>query len=287
MTADEQAETHQDPAKRVIIFDTTLRDGEQSPGIHLNTREKVEIGLQLARLGVDVIEAGFPISSPGDFEAVSAVADEISGVIVAALLAREREGRRAWPATPCAPPSARASTRSSPPATSTCSTSCGWSATRCLRPRWTPCAWRAACVDDVEFSCEDATRIGPRLRGRGDRGGASRRARPRSTSPTRSGTRCPPSSQASCSSSASACRGCGTAVVSVHCHNDLGLAVANSLAGVQVGARQVEGCINGIGERAGNAAWRRSHGPPHSRRRLGGLSTGIVTRTRSPAPAGW
>ena len=92
MTADEQQVPQQDPAQRVKIFDTTLRDGEQSPGIHLNTREKVEIGQQLARLGVDVIEAGFPISSPGDFEGTRAVAEEVSGVTVAALArANERD----------------------------------------------------------------------------------------------------------------------------------------------------------------------------------------------------
>ena len=92
MTADDTAPAQQDPAKRVMIFDTTLRDGEQSPGVALNTREKVEIAQQLARLGVDVIEAGFPISSPGDFEATRAVALETEGLIVAALSrANERD----------------------------------------------------------------------------------------------------------------------------------------------------------------------------------------------------
>src|SRR5918995_3568535 len=91
VSADEQV-PHQDPAQRVTIFDTTLRDGEQSPGIHLNTREKVEIAQQLARLRVDVLEAGFPIASPGDFEAVRAVAQEVADVVVAGLArANERD----------------------------------------------------------------------------------------------------------------------------------------------------------------------------------------------------
>ncbi|HTI35846.1 MAG TPA: hypothetical protein VL422_19370, partial [Miltoncostaea sp.] len=85
MTADSATPAPHDPDKRVLIFDTTLRDGEQAPGITLNTREKVEIGQQLARLGVDIIEAGFPIASPGDFEATRAVAQEVEGVVVAGL----------------------------------------------------------------------------------------------------------------------------------------------------------------------------------------------------------
>ena len=121
MSADEQV-PQQDPAQRVTIFDTTLRDGEQSPGIHLNTREKVEIAHQLARLRVDVIEAGFPIASPGDFEATRAVAQEVSGVIVAGSPAPTSATSRR-PARPCATPSAPASTRSSRPATSTSGTS--------------------------------------------------------------------------------------------------------------------------------------------------------------------
>ena len=92
MTDGDTTPAQQDPAQRVMIFDTTLRDGEQAPRIALNTREKVEIAQQLARLGVDVIEAGFPISSPGDFEATRAVAVETEGLIVAALSrANERD----------------------------------------------------------------------------------------------------------------------------------------------------------------------------------------------------
>ena len=108
---------------RVLIFDTTLRDGEQSPGISLNKQEKLEIAHQLARLGVDVIEAGFPITSPGDFESVQAIAREVEGPVICGLARTSKQDiEAAWNAV--ATPSARASTRSSRPATSTSSASC-------------------------------------------------------------------------------------------------------------------------------------------------------------------
>ena len=129
--------------------------------------------------------------------------------------------------------------------------------------------------------------LGRRLRGRGRGGRDRRRARRRSTSPTPSATRCRPSSRASCSTSTSAARACAASTLSVHCHNDLGLAVANSLSGVQVGARQVEGCINGIGERAGNASVEEVAMILRTRAdALGGLGA-ASTRPRSRAPARW
>ena len=109
---------------RVLIFDTTLRDGEQSPGIGLNTAEKLEIAHQLARLGVDVIEAGFPIASPGDFEAVRAIAREVARSGRRRAGARQRRPTSSAPGRRCARPRGRASTRSSRPRTSTSSTSC-------------------------------------------------------------------------------------------------------------------------------------------------------------------
>jgi 2-isopropylmalate synthase len=113
-------------AERIIVFDTTLRDGEQAPGINLNAKAKVEIAEQLARLGVDVIEAGFPQASQGDFEAVRAVAERIKGATVAAL-ARTAPGDvdRAAEALAPAQRSRAGSTPSSPPAPSICATSCG------------------------------------------------------------------------------------------------------------------------------------------------------------------
>ena len=142
---------------RVIIFDTTLRDGEQSPGISLNATEKLEIAQQLARLGVDVIEAGFPIASPGDFEAVRAIARQVQGPVIAAWRARTPPTSSARP-RPCATPSARACTRSSPPPTSTSSTSCRPRARTCWGRRGRRSRTRASCVEDVEFSPMDATR---------------------------------------------------------------------------------------------------------------------------------
>ena len=276
MTADEQAPQQQDPAKRVIIFDTTLRDGEQSPGIHLNTREKVEIGHQLARLGVDVIEAGFPISSPGDFEATSAVAEEVSGVIVAALSrANEKD-------VTVAGESVRAAEH---PRIHT------FIATSDIHMQYklrmerdqvlaaTVDAVRLArsMVEDVEFSCEDATRS--------DRGfvaeviaAALEEGATTINIPDTVGYTMPTEFQGFLLELYERVPQLRDAIVSVHCHNDLGLAVANSLAGVQVGARQVEGCINGIGERAGNASLEEVAMILRTRAdALGGLWSGVVT----------
>ena len=143
---------------RVLIFDTTLRDGEQSPGISLNRQEKLEIAHQLARLGVDVIEAGFPITSPGDFESVQAIAREVEGPVICGLARTSKPGHRGRVERRARLPSARASTRSSRPATSTSSTSCRprarTSRVRCARPS----RRRASYTEDVEFSPEDGSR---------------------------------------------------------------------------------------------------------------------------------
>ena len=159
----------------VLIFDTTLRDGEQSPGISLNTQEKLEIAQQLARLGVDVIEAGFPITSPGDFEAVQAIAREVEGPRDLRPGADRRPPTSTRRGRRCGTPSVRASTRSSRPPISTSSTSCrprartSWArrARRWRRPR--------EYIEDVEFSPMDATALRRRVHRRGgpgrDRGG--------------------------------------------------------------------------------------------------------------------
>ena len=173
MTADSETAAPQDPAKRVTIFDTTLRDGEQSPGIHLNTREKVEIAQQLARLGVDVIEAGFPIASPGDFEATRAVAQEVSGVIIAGLArANEKDVTAAGEAVRDAE-RPRIHTFI---ATSDIHLEYKLKMTRAQVLQAATDAVRLArsIVDDVEFSCEDATRSDVGVRGRGRRRGHRR-----------------------------------------------------------------------------------------------------------------
>jgi len=275
VTADEQAQ-QQDPAKRVIIFDTTLRDGEQSPGIHLNTREKVEIGQQLARLGVDVIEAGFPISSPGDLEATRAVAEEVSGVIVAALSrANEKDVSVAGDAVRGAE-RGRIHTFI---ATSDIHMTYKLRMDRDQVMAATIDAVRLArtLVDDVEFSCEDATRS--------DRGfvaeviaAALEEGATTINIPDTVGYTMPTEFQGFLLELYERCPQLRDATLSVHCHNDLGLAVANSLAGVQVGARQVEGCINGIGERAGNASVEEVAMILRTRAdALGGLWSGVVT----------
>ena len=263
--------------EHVRIFDTTLRDGEQSPGISLNRTEKLEIAHQLARLGVDVIEAGFPIASPGDFEAVQAIAREVHGPVICGLA---RTGFQdidaAWNAI-------RDSER--PRIHTFVSTSDIHIEHKLQTTREDVKGQARAAVahskqytDDVEFS--PRTRPAPSssspprwCRSR------STRERPRSTSRTRSATRCPPSTRRSWAACTSPCRRCATSTLSVHCHDDLGLAVANSLAGVGAGARQVECAVNGIGERAGNASLEEIVMLLHTRRAsLGGLATQINTR---------
>jgi 2-isopropylmalate synthase len=252
VTADEQAAATHDPAKRVTIFDTTLRDGEQAPGITLNTREKVEIAHQLARLGVDVIEAGFPISSTGDFEATRAVAEEVPGVVVAGLArANERDVERAGEAV--AP--ARRGRIHTFIATSDIHLTYKLKMTReqVLAAAVSAVRLARSITDDVEFSCEDATRSDPAFVAEVI-GAAIAEGATTINLPDTVGYTMPTEYQGFLLGLYDRCPALRDVVLSVHCHNDLGLAVANSLSGVQVGARQVEGCVNGIGERAGNAS---------------------------------
>ena len=236
----------------VQIFDTTLRDGEQSPGISLNTTEKLEIAHQLARLGVDVIEAGFPIASPGDFEAVQAIAREVDGPVITGL-ARVNPGTSNVHGRPYATRHDLGSTRSSPRPTSTSSTSCSrrartsraWRAPRSRRPRST--------CDDVEFSPMDATRADVEFTAEViqialDEGATTINI------PDTVGYAMPHEYAGFLTRLYELVPKLRDVTLSVHCHDDLGLAVANSFAGVQAGARQVECAINGIGERAGNAS---------------------------------
>ncbi|MGD9697055.1 MAG: 2-isopropylmalate synthase [Thermoleophilia bacterium] len=252
MTDNEPNPAEQDPAKRVIFFDTTLRDGEQAPGITLNTREKVEIAQQLARLGVDVIEAGFPIASPGDFEGTRTVAQEVPGVVIAGLArANPRDVETAGEAVRVAE-RGRIHTFI---ATSDIHLTYKLKMDRAQVLAAATEAVRLArsIVDDVEFSCEDATRsdVGfvAEVVGSAIAEGATT-----INIPDTVGYTMPTEFQRFLLELYERCPGLHDVVLSVHCHDDLGLAVANSLSGVQVGARQVEGCVNGIGERAGNAS---------------------------------
>lgn len=239
-------------ARRVEIFDTTLRDGEQSPGVSLNVQEKLEIARQLARLGVDVIEAGFPVASPGDFAAVETIAKEVRGPAIAAL-ARAVPGdieKAAAALRPAARPRIHTFIATSPIHMQ-------------FKLRKSPeevlelaaAAVRLArqYVDDVEFSAEDATRSDPEFLARvfaaAIEGGATVLNVPDTV-----GYTTPAEFARLLRYLRENVPSIERAKLSVHCHDDLGLAVANSLAGVEAGITQVECTINGIGERAGNAA---------------------------------
>jgi 2-isopropylmalate synthase len=282
MTASPQAQHPQEPDKRITFFDTTLRDGEQAPGITLNTREKVEIGQQLARLGVDVIEAGFPISSPGDFEGVRAVASEVPGVIIAGLArANQRDVETAGEAVA---PAERRRIHTFI-ATSDIHLTYKLKMTRdqVLAAATDAVRLARSIVDDVEFSCEDATRSDVAFVAEVV-GAAIAEGATTINIPDTVGYTMPTEFQAFLMELYQRCPSLHDVTLSVHCHNDLGLAVANSLAGCQVGARQVEGCVNGIGERAGNASLEELAMILRTRAEsLGGLWCGIntpeITRT--------
>ena len=237
---------------KVYIFDTTLRDGEQSPGVSLNAQEKIEIARQLERLGVDIVEAGFPFSSPGDLEAVRAVAREVRGPSIAAL-AHANPGAvdAAWEAIKEA---------AQPRIHVFLSTSDIHMAHQLRKSREEVHDLAVAMVrraagytSDVEFSPMDATRSDPlflhQLLEAVIEAGATT-----VNIPDTVGYTTPEEFANLLQGIFATVPNLDRARVSVHCHNDLGLAVANSLAAVRVGARQVEVCMNGIGERAGNAA---------------------------------
>jgi 2-isopropylmalate synthase len=238
---------------RVVIFDTTLRDGEQSPGCSMNLDEKVRLARQLERLGVDVIEAGFPIASEGDFAAVRAVAAECRGVKVAALCrTAEADVLRAWEALRGA---ARPRIHTFV-ATSDIHLEYKLRKTRAEVLEMTRSAVRLArtLTEDVEFSAEDATRsdldyLCEVFAAAVEEGAGVLNI------PDTVGYTTPTEFREIVRAVRERVVGDRDDVnISVHCHNDLGLAVANSLAALDAGARQIECTINGIGERAGNAA---------------------------------
>ncbi|MCX6357083.1 MAG: 2-isopropylmalate synthase, partial [Candidatus Aureabacteria bacterium] len=237
---------------RFIIFDTTLRDGEQSPGASLNEREKLEVAAQLARLGVDVIEAGFPIASPGDFAAVKKIAATVKGPVIAGLA-------RALPKD--IESAARSLEKASKPrihiflATSKIHRRFKLKKAKgeILRLAVTAVRQGRKYVDDIEFSPEDASRTEPEFLGEVVEAVIDAGARTVNI-PDTVGYSTPEEYGALIRYLREHVRGIARAVISTHCHNDLGLAVANSLSAIMNGARQVECTINGIGERAGNAS---------------------------------
>src|SRR5215217_5258005 len=261
---------------RVIIFDTTLRDGEQSPGISLNTTEKLEIAHQLARLGVDVIEAGFPIASPGDFEAVQAIAREVGGPVIAGL------ARAQAPDIERAAEAVRDAER--PRIHTFISTSDIHIEHQLQSTREdvkgsarAAVAHARSLVDDVEFSPMDATRADVEFTAEVLEVALEEGATTINI-PDTVGYAMPDEYAAFLTRLYELVPALRDAVLSVHCHDDLGLAVANSFAGLRAGARQVECAVNGIGERAGNASLEEIVMLLRTREADVGLTTGIVTR---------
>lgn len=236
--------------RTIRIFDTTLRDGEQSPGASMNVEEKLQLAKQLVKLGVDIIEAGFPIASQGDFDAVKRIANEVHGTTICGLArAKEEDIKRAWDAVKDAPQK-RIHTFHS---TSDIHLKYQFRVSReeALKRSVEMVKFARSLAEDVEFSPMDATRTElPYLLdviSAVIEAGASTVNIPDTvgyTSPIEFGAMI----------KAIKDRIGDSAVISVHCHNDLGLAVANSLSAILNGAGQVECTINGIGERAGNCS---------------------------------
>ncbi|MDR2266933.1 MAG: 2-isopropylmalate synthase [Christensenellaceae bacterium] len=238
-------------SNRVIVFDTTLRDGEQTPGVNLNLSEKLEIAKQLELLGVDIIEAGFPAASNGDFQAVQGVASAVKCSVAALCRCVRTDIDRGWEAVKEAKKPRlhlflatseihmKYKLKLSPDAVFE-------QAVQCVRYAKTLC-------EDIEFSCEDASRTDPEflykvLEGVIDAGATTVNI------PDTVGYKIPNEFGNLIAEIIKNVPNISRAVVSVHCHNDLGLAVGNTLAALQNGARQMETTVNGIGERAGNCS---------------------------------
>jgi 2-isopropylmalate synthase len=266
-------------SNRVFIFDTTLRDGEQSPGCSMTVPEKLRMARKLVELGVDILEAGFPIASDGDFEAVRTIASEFPDVRVAALArACTLDVERA----------ARALEPSRRPRIHTFIATSDIHLRYKLRKSRQQVLEEAAAavalsrryVEDVEFSAEDATRTEPDYLIEVCRAAMEAGATTINL-PDTVGYSLPEEFGALVAKVAQALG--DSVIISVHCHNDLGLATANSLAGVRAGARQIECTINGIGERAGNCALEEVVMAMKVRHDLLPYETGIVTEQLYPA----
>ena len=266
--------------ERLVIFDTTLRDGEQCPGASLNRKEKLEIARKLAALNVDVIEAGFPVASPGDFDSVKEIAREIRGSSIAGLArALEKDIETA----------ARALEKAESPRIhiflSTSKThrehKLQKSKSEIIKMATDAVQFGKKFCDDIEFSPEDASRteqdfLCEVIEAVIDAGAKTVNI------PDTVGYAVPDEFGELISNIKSNVKNIDKAVISVHCHNDLGMAVANSLAAVKAGARQVECTVNGIGERAGNAAMEEIVMALKTRRNFFGVDTRIDTKQIMP-----
>jgi 2-isopropylmalate synthase len=260
---------------KIIIFDTTLRDGEQAAGASLNAQEKLEIARQLDRLGVDVIEAGFPVSSRGDFEAVRLIANEVRRPIICALSSASTEAiDKAWEAIKGADhPRIHVFLSASD---IHLSYQLNRSRDEILSMSRQMVAHAKNSLDDVEFSPMDATRAEPSyiyqiLEAVIDAGATTVNI------PDTVGYTTPSEFGDLIQGILTHVPNIQKAVLSVHCHNDLGLAVANSLQAIIAGARQVECTVNGIGERAGNASLEEIVMALKTRQDVFGITTGIHT----------
>jgi len=262
-------------AGRVVIFDTTLRDGEQSPGFSMNLQEKLRMAHALNELGVDVIEAGFPIASPGDFESVRLIAQDVRGPVIAGL-ARGARGdilRAAEAVAPAARPRIHTFLSTSPLHMK-------------YQLRMEPEAVLALVgetvtlarnhTDDVEWSAMDATRSDLDFLCRCVEA-AIRAGATTINIPDTVGYAVPADMTRIFNALRERVPGADAVILSTHNHNDLGLAVANTLAAIQAGVRQVECTINGIGERAGNAALEEVAMVLKARADTVAVHTGIVT----------
>ena len=267
--------------ERILIFDTTLRDGEQSPGATMDVHEKVIVAKQLELLGVDKIEAGFPITSPGDFDAVQAVASEINKPqIIGLCRAREQDILRAWDAVREA---------KNPGLHTFIATSdihlkykLRMERDEVLRHVEYAVGFCKSLSPNIEFSAEDATRsnwdfLAEVFSTAIDAGADTLNV------PDTVGYTTPQEFSDLIRYLKKKVKGINKAIISVHCHNDLGLATANSLSAVLAGARQIECTINGIGERAGNTSLEEAVMIMNVRKDLYHLTNGIDTTQIYPA----
>ncbi|MBW1667247.1 MAG: 2-isopropylmalate synthase [Deltaproteobacteria bacterium] len=265
---------------KVIVFDTTLRDGEQSPGASMNAAEKLRLAMQLEKLGVDVIEAGFPASSPGDFESVKMISKKMNRTRVAALARTSKDDiDQAWAAV-CEAVRPRIHVFI---ATSDIHLQHKLKMTReeLIKEAVAGVRYAKKFTDDVEFSTEDGTRsdrdfVSKVLEAVIDAGASTVNI------PDTVGYALPEEFGELISYIRQHTGNIDKAVMSVHCHNDLGLATANTLAGLRAGARQAEVTINGIGERAGNTSLEEVVMALSTRKDLTDLSTSINTEEIYP-----
>ena len=262
-------------ADRIIIFDTTLRDGEQSPGFSMNLHEKLRMAEALAELGVDVIEAGFPIASPGDFESVKLIAEQVRGPVIAGLArtgradilraaeaVRDAERPRIHTFLSTSPLHMKYKLRMEPDAV--------------LQLATDSVALARQHTDDVEWSAEDGSRTEPDFLCRCVEA-AIKAGATTINIPDTVGYALPEDMHRIFTMIRERVPGADQVILSTHNHNDLGLAVANTIAAIRAGVRQVECTINGIGERAGNAALEEAVMAIRTRHDAVPYSTGVKT----------